>query len=111
MYTHIHAYIQYIYVLEFDLSLYRDRVCWNPKVKWKSSRVSTIRKFRHYVGIRWWTVKFQKLSRTGRSSLKQAGGSGRTVVYGSRAGQAAEQARQLSKQGSRAGQAAAHTGS
>ena len=47
----IYIYI-YVYVLEFDLSLYRDRVCWNPEIKLESSRVNTIRRFRHYVGIR-----------------------------------------------------------
>ena len=46
-----HIYI-YIYILEFDLSLYRDICFWNPKVNSQSSIVDTISKLRHYVGIR-----------------------------------------------------------
>ena len=33
-----------------DLSLYRDRVCWNPQVKFQSRIVDPISKLRHSVG-------------------------------------------------------------
>ena len=43
------AYI-YIYIYtRVDLSLYSDRVCWNPQVKFQSRIVDTISKFRHSV--------------------------------------------------------------
>ena len=33
-----------------DLSLYSDRVCWNPQVKFQSNIVDKISKLRHPVG-------------------------------------------------------------
>ena len=38
-----------MYRLELDLSLYRDRVCWNPQVKFESRIVDMISKLRHPV--------------------------------------------------------------
>ena len=40
----------YIYIYtRVDLSLYRDRVCWNPQVKFESRIVDMISKLRHPV--------------------------------------------------------------
>ena len=41
----------YVYILEFDLSLDRDRACRNSQVKVQRSKVDMISKFRHSVGI------------------------------------------------------------
>ena len=50
-YTHTTTYVLYIYTLEFDLSLYRDRICRNLQVKVQCSTVDMTSKFQHSVGI------------------------------------------------------------
>ena len=50
--TGVYFQKSYIYIYIYtrvDLSLYSDRVCWNPEVKFQSRIVDTISKFRHPV--------------------------------------------------------------
>ena len=47
---YIYIYIYFYIYTRVDLSLYRDRVCRNPKVKLQSRTVDRISKLRHPVG-------------------------------------------------------------